>query len=278
MNNIRIITDSSCDLNKYIIEKYDITLVPLNVSFGEDVYVDGELSKKEFYEKMRNSKTLPKTSCPSPERFMKSYEGEEDIIVFTLSSTLSGTYSAAQLAKNMILEENPNKKIAVIDTKTGSIAQGQYIIKAAKMIEEGKSFEEIVETIEKIKENRFFFGTLETLDNAVKGGRVNPMAGKLINALNMKIIIRVGEHEVKPIDTARGTNNSIKKLVDKIIDTAQKENCTSLAIAHGECLEKAEKIKDMILKKHNFEDVSISEIGAVMGTYAAEGAILVSVL
>lgn len=278
MNKINIITDSSCDLNKDIIEKYNIKIVPLNVSFGEDVYIDGELDKKEFYEKMKNSKELPKTSCPSPDKFIQSYEGNEDVIVFTLASALSGTYSAALLAKNMMLEENPNKKIAVIDTETGSIAHGQFIIKAAKMIEEGKSFEEIVDEIERLKKDYFFYGSLETLENAIKGGRINPLAGKIINALNMKVIIKIGNGAVKPIDSARGFNNSIKKVVAKIDDIVANEKCTSLAIAHANCLEKAEKIKEVILKKHSFEEVIISEIGSVMGTYASEGAILVSVL
>ena len=278
MKNIRIITDSSCDLNKDIIEKYNINVVKLNVSFGEDTYLDGELEKKEFYERMRNSKELPKTSCPSPDKFMQSYEGDEDIIVFTIASALSGTYSAAQLAKNMFLEENPNKKIAVIDTKTGSIAQGQFIVRAAKLIEEGKSFEEVVETMEKLKENKFFYGSLETLENAIKGGRVNPLAGKLINALNMKVIIKVGDGEVKPIDSARGCNNSIKKVAGKISDMISNGNYTSLAIAHANCLEKAEKAKEIILKNHDFEEIIITEIGSVMGTYTSEGAILVSVL
>lgn len=278
MNKIKIITDSSCDLNKDIIEKYNIKVVPLNVSFGEDVYIDGELDKKEFYERMRNSKELPKTSCPSPEKFMQSYEGDEDVIVLTIASALSGTYSAAILAKNMILEENPNKKIAVIDTESGSIGHGQFVIKAAKLIDEGKNFEEAVDTIEKLKKDKFFYGSLETLENAIKGGRVNPLAGKLINALNMKVIIKVSDGVVKPIDSARGCNNSIKKVVGKTNDIINSGKYTSLAIAHANCLEKAQKAKEMILKNHSFEEVIITEIGSVMGTYTSEGAVLVSVL
>ena len=278
MKKIKIITDSSCDLNKDIIEKYNINIVPLNVSFGEDTYIDGELDKSEFYERMRNSKELPKTSCPSPDKFMQSYEGDEDVIIFTIASALSGTYSAALLAKNMMLEENPNKKIAVIDTETGSIAQGQFIIKAAKLVEEGKTFEEVIDEIEKLKKDKFFYGSLETLENAIKGGRVNPLAGKLINALNMKVIIKVGDGEVKPIDSARGCNNSIKKVAGKISDMISNGNYTSLAIAHANCLEKAEKAKEIILKNHDFEEIIISEIGSVMGTYTSEGAIVVSVL
>ena len=94
---------------------------------------------------MANSPVLPKTSCPSPERFMRSYEGEEDeILVITLASKLSGTYSTAVLAKNMFEEEYPNKKVTVIDTETGSIGQGLLIVKAAQLAEEGKSLDEAI--------------------------------------------------------------------------------------------------------------------------------------
>lgn len=278
MRKIKIITDSSCDLNKDIIDRYDIKVVPLNVSFGEDIYIDGELDKKEFYDRMKNSKELPKTSCPSPDKFLQSYEGEEDLVVFTIASDLSGTYSSALLAKNMLLEENPNRKIAVIDTETGSIGHGQFVIKAARLIEEGKPFEEVVEIIETIKKDKLFYGSLETLENAIKGGRVSPIAGKLINALNMKVIIKIGNGAVKPIDSARGCNNSIKKVVSKINDMMNNGNYKSLGIAHANCLEKAEKVKEIILKEHSFDEVIISEIGSVMGVYTSEGAILVSVI
>ena len=157
MKKIRIVTDSSCDLNKDIVEKYNIEIVPLNVAFGDDMYVDGEIEKDEFYKMMANSPVLPKTSCPSPERFMRSYEGEEDeILVITLASKLSGTYSTAVLAKNMFEEEYPNKKVTVIDTETGSLGQGLLIVKAAQIAEEGKSLDEIVNIIESIKKDVVF--------------------------------------------------------------------------------------------------------------------------
>ncbi|MFN8605881.1 MAG: DegV family protein, partial [Romboutsia timonensis] len=193
MKKIRIVTDSSCDLNKDIVEKYNIEIVPLNVAFGDDIYTDGEIEKDEFYKMMANSPVLPKTSCPSPERFMRSYEGEEDeILVITLASKLSGTYSTAVLAKNMFEEEYPNKKVTVIDTETGSIGQGLLIVKAAQLAEEGKSLDEIVNIIESIKKDVVFYGSLETLENAIKGGRINALAGKLINALNFKVIVKIG--------------------------------------------------------------------------------------
>ncbi len=279
MRKIKIVTDSSCDLNSEIIQKYNIEIVPLNVSFGDKIYEDGYIEKSEFYEMMDKSPVLPKTSCPSPEKFIKSYEGEEDeILVITLAAKLSGTYSTAVLAKKMFEEEHPTKKVAVIDTQTGSIGQGLLIVKAAQLAEEGKSLDEIVQIIESIKRDVVFYGSLETLENAIKGGRINPLAGKLINALNFKVIVKIGNGEVKPFDKARGDNNSIKKMVENVSSSIQSGEVKSLAIAHANCLEKALKVKEMMLKKHDFKSIMISDIGSVMGTYSSKGAVLVSVL
>lgn len=279
MKNIKIVTDSSCDLNKDIIDKYNIEIVSLNVAFGDDIYVDGEIENHEFYKMMDNSPELPKTSCPSPEKFMNSYEGEEDnIIVITLASKLSGTYSTAVLAKKLFEEKYPNKNVVVIDTETGSVGQGLLVTKAAQLAEDGKSLEEIVKTIESIKNDVVFYGALDTLENAIKGGRINPLAGKLINALNFKVIVKIGNGEVKPCDKARGDNNSMKKVVENVLKSIEGKEVKSLAIAHADCLEKANKVKDMMLKNNEFEDITISEIGSVMGTYASKGAILISVL
>lgn len=279
MRKIKIVTDSSCDLNSEIIQKYNIEIVPLNVSFGDKIYEDGYIEKSEFYEMMDKSPVLPKTSCPSPEKFIKSYEGEEDeILVITLAAKLSGTYSTAVLAKKMFEEEYPTKKVAVIDTQTGSIGQGLLIVKAAQLDEEGKSLDEIVQIIESIKREVVFYGSLETLENAIKGGRINPLAGKLINALNFKVIVKIGNGEVKPFDKARGDNNSIKKMVENVSSSIQSGEVKSLAIAHANCLEKALKVKEMMLKKHDFKSIMISDIGSVMGTYSSKGAVLVSVL
>ena len=279
MKKIRIVTDSSCDLNKDIVEKYNIEIVPLNVAFGDDMYVDGEIEKDEFYKMMANSPVLPKTSCPSPERFMRSYEGEADeILVITLASKLSGTYSTAVLAKNMFEEEYPNKKVTVIDTETGSIGQGLLIVKAAQLAEEGKSLDEIVNIIESIKKDVVFYGSLETLENAIKGGRINPLAGKIIGALNFKAIVQIKDGVVKPIDKARGESNSIKKVANYITSSIEDTKDKILCLMHANCPEKAHKLLSIIEKTHKFDEVYISEVGPVMGTYTSEGAVLGAVL
>ena len=280
MDKIKIITDGSCDLSHEVLNKFNINVVPLGVSFGEEHYTAGvDIDNKEFYAKMKESKELPKTFCPSPENFCKEYQCEEDkIIVIALSSKLSGTYNSASLARDLYLSEHKEKDIRVIDSMTGSIGAGLLLIKAAKMISEGKDIDEIVEAIENLKEKISFYGTLETLENAIKGGRINPLAGKIIGALNFKAIVQIKDGVVIPIDKARGESNSIKKVANYITSSIEDTKDKILCLMHANCPEKAHKLLSIIEKTHKFDEVYISEVGPVMGTYTSEGAVLGAVL
>ncbi|MGL5330783.1 MAG: DegV family protein [Peptostreptococcaceae bacterium] len=280
MSKIKLVADGSCDLPKEIIERYNIEVVGINVSFGDESFVGGvDIDSETFYGRMKVEKELPKTSCPSPERFINVFKGEEDVLLITITSKLSGTYSAAVLAKNMHDEEGSNNRVEIIDSRSGSIGQAVLVIKAAEMIEKGMSLDEIIDEINKIiKDEYVFYGTLETLENAIKGGRINPIAGKIINALNFKAIIQITEGIVKPIDKARGVNNSLKKVLDYVDANLSNPEERTLIVGHANCLEKAMKIKETLEGKYNFKQSLISEIGPVMGVYTSEGAILVTVL
>ncbi|MGL5312351.1 MAG: DegV family protein [Peptostreptococcaceae bacterium] len=277
---IKIITDGSCDLPKEVIERANPGVVGINVCFGEECFVGGvDIDETTFYKKMKENKELPKTSSPSPDRFIELYKcEEEELLVFTLTSKLSGTYSNAVLAKTMYLEEHPEKRIEVIDSESGSIGVALMILKCNELIEQGKTMDEILEHIERYKKEIVFFGALDTLENAIKGGRVNPLAGKIMNALNFKVIIKIDEGLVKPIDKARGGSNSLKKALEYVQNNVQDTCEKTLVIAHAGCPEKAEKIKQFIDTNLEFKETLIASIGPIMGTFTAEGAILVAVL
>lgn len=281
--NIRVIVEGSTDFPKELLDEMGVKVVGINIAFGEDHYIGGvDITEKEFYKKMKESKELPKTSSPSPERFIEMFEHceEEEILIVTLTSKLSSTYSSAVLAKNIYLEHNrgSNKRIVVVDSLSGSIGVGLMVYKANKLIQEGKSLKEVVDYLEDIKKDIAFYGVLDTLENAIKGGRVNPIAGKLINALNFKVIIEIAEGEVKPIDKARGESNSMKKLFERVKNNVHDIKNKTLVIGHANCEEKAYKIAKHIEENYEHKDIIISSIGPVMGTYTSEGAILIAVL
>lgn len=279
MDKIKLVTDGTCDLSEELLRKLNINVVPVGLTIGEEHYTIGEdINNQEFYEKMKMYKELPKTFCPSPNKFIESYEGEEQVIVITLSQKLSGTYNSAILGRELYLSENKQKDIRVIDSHSGCIGAGLLLIKAAKMIKDGKNIDEISSSLEDLRDKISFYGALETLENAIKGGRVNPLAGKIINALNFKVIIQIKDGLVKPVDKARGESNSIKKVAKNITENISDIKDKTLCLVHANCPEKAEKLLSIIEKTHKFEEIYISEVGPAMGTYTAEGAVLAAVL
>lgn len=283
MANIKIVTDGSCDFPQEILDKVNPDIVRVNVAFGEESFIGGvDIDETTFYKKMKEEKELPKTSSPSPDRFIKVYEEEdyEEIIVFTLTSKLSGTYNNAVLAKTMYHEDHPEKRIEVIDSQSGSIGVALMILRTQELIEAGKSMDEILEAIEKMKEDIVFYGALDTLENVIKGGRINPLAGKLINALNFKVIIKIDDGLVIPVDKARGEGNSLKKLftyIKNCVDINEIES-KDVIVGHANCPEKAEKVKKFIVDHYKFEKTLVANVGPIMGTFTAEGAILIAVL
>ena len=281
MKNIKLITDGSCDLSQKIIEESKVEIVDIKVSFDDKNYsTRTDITIEQFYEMMKDYKELPKTSCPSPNQFLEAFDCEEDnIIVLCLTSKLSGIYNSAVLAKNMYEEEYGNKKrIEIIDSTTGSIGQALLVSEVANMINEDKNIDEIVDAIENLKHKVVFYGALHTLENAIKGGRVSAIAGKIIGALNLKAIVQITDGVVKPVDKARGDKNSINKAIDYIKNKIDKTSGTKLAIAHANCLEKAIKIKEILSTHHKFEEIHIMEIGPSMGVYTSEGAVLIATI
>ncbi|WXR62198.1 DegV family protein [Peptostreptococcaceae bacterium AGR-M142] len=277
MKKIRIITDSSCDLPDFIINKYNIGVAHLNVIFGDKAYIDKvEIDEDEFYSMMKNSKELPKTSSPSPQRFIKEFEKEEsDIIVVCLSSKLSSTHSSALIAKKMYEEDGGKNKIKVIDSLSGSLGMGISILKACRMIENGSEFNNIVDSIENDLKNSKTYVYLNTLENAVKAGRMSAVKGAIASALNFKFIVKVEDGIVKFVEKARGEKKILSKIMQRIETESDDLKNSIIGIAHSNALEKAEILKEMLLEKYDLKEIVISKMSSTIGTYTSEGAVLI---
>ena len=278
MSKVRIVTDRASDLPDNIAAKYGIEIAEMDVAFGEDVYYAGKgITIEDFYARMKKEKELPKTSCPSPDKFLEIYKKEDsDVLVLTLTSKLSATYNCAVLANDMYNEEEHTNRVKVIDTMSGSIGQGILAVYAAQLAEKGKNLDEISEEIEKLIDNTKFIGVLQTLENAIKGGRISKLAGSIINTFNFKALVQIDDGLVKPFDKARGENGSMKKLVDLFLEGASDTENKTLFIGHSNCLQKAEKVRDMILERKSYREVVFCGIGTVMGTYTSDGCVLLN--
>ncbi|TXK85452.1 DegV family protein [Paenibacillus sp. N3.4] len=279
MTTIQIITDSSCDLPRPIVEELGIVSVPLSVHFGDEC-MPSQMSFADFYARMKRESELPKTSSPSPVLFHTTFQeaGEDrNILVISLSSALSSTYNHAVMAKEMLEEEGHKGRIEVIDSKTASLGLGLLVYQAAKMAEAKVPFGDIVEAIQKsVRTSRTFF-FLDTLENVIKGGRLDRLRGAVASVLNIKLLMKASEEgSVEVIDKIRGTQQALKRLIEKVGEAAHDYEKDTIAIAHCNCEDRAQAVLKQLLEKYPFRHVLFSNMGSVIGTYAGEGGVLIA--
>lgn len=272
---MQIITDSSCDIPKALIDAYDIIVVPLNIEIDGKNYVDGvDLSHETFYKKMANAKEIPKTSQPSPQSFIEAFkEGIQkygDILCIHLSSKLSGTQDCARMAKDIV-----GGNIEIFDSLNGSLGLGLQVLKAAELAREGLKIDKIIEKLKEYRDELKVVVYLETLENAVKGGRVTKTKEVIANLLNLKPIVHVEEGYVRVLKTVRGKKKAINTLLTMMEEKNISYKDRIVGITHCDCLEAAMQLKEEIIKKFNPKEVMLTTMGPVIGTHSGIGGLLV---
>lgn len=273
MKRIKIVTDSTADLDQETIEKYGIEVVPLTISIDGKSYVDGiDLKPEQFMELMKKSAELPKSSQPSSGRFMEVYnslhEDGFDIISIHVSGDLSGTVQSARLGAEM-----GKRNVTVVDSKFISKALAFQVVEAAKMAMKQKSVDEILQKINKIKENTRLFVYLDTLENLIKGGRIGKGKGLIGSLLNIKPIASLDGGVYSPVAKVRNESQAIKYFVKQFVDDIKGKDIKNVAIAHADGLEMAEKLKRAIFAKTGFNEIGISCTSPIVSTHTGEGAI-----
>ncbi len=276
--SIKIIADSSCDLNKELKERTNIKKVPLTIQIDDNEYLDNEeFDVQKLLRMMKASKDTPKTASPAPNTFMEEYKGEESVFVVTLSSKLSSTYKSALLAKKMFLDTIEDKFIHVFDSVSASVGETMISLKIFELAKENYKDSEIVEKVnEYIKEMKTFF-VLESLDNLIKAGRMSKVKGKIASFFSIKPIMGgTSEGEIELVKKVRGSKRALQKLVDIIGDYGNDLSDKVLGIAHCNCLERAERFKERVLEEYDFKDVIIVEMGGLSSVYANDGGIVIA--
>ncbi|MFL0245679.1 DegV family protein [Candidatus Clostridium stratigraminis] len=272
---LQLVTDSSADLPKALIDKYDIHVVPLTITIDGKEYQEGiDLTPQDFHKMLNNSKELPKTSQPSPGAFsdlFKILAGKGSILCLTISSELSGTYQSACIGRDMSQVD-----VTVFDTLAGSLAHGLQLIAARKLANEGLSIEKIVEFLMEYRKDSNILVLLDTLENIVKGGRLSKLQGSLAKVLDIKVILENDEGKVKLTEKVRGKKKFLKRIIELIGERKTDFKDTVFGITHIDNLEDAEYLRDAIINKYKPKDVIINYMGATMGTYAGKGGMIVS--
>ncbi len=272
----RLIADSCADFTKEKKEWTDVRLVPLTLSLdGEDILDDESFCQRTFLDKMKNSAECPRSACPSPERYMKEFEGADEIHVVTLSKHLSGSYQSAMLAKQMYEEEHPEVKIDVVDSWSASVGESVLVMKLRSLLEKF-SFEEVSKKIAAFRDTVQTKFVLEDLSVFIKNGRLSHMQALLCNALNIRPLLAGDHGQIVKLDQARGVERTLKKLVEHVVADVKEATTRTLAIAHCNHPKRAEQVKQMILSKVPFRECMIVNTGGLSTMYANEGGIIVA--
>lgn len=274
----RIVVDSCTDLPKQIKEDSRISIIPLSLMVDDKIFVDNdEFNQKEFLRIMKDSHNSPRSACPSPDDYMKEYSKDGDTFVVTLSSELSGSYNSAELAKRLYIEDNPKKSIEVIDSRSASVGQTLITMKIRELISEGHLFDDIVRKVNSFRAEMNTKFVLESLDNLRKNGRLTHLQAIVANVLNIKPVMgATPEGTITKLDQARGIKKALISMANIIEKDVIKPQERILAIAHCNCIERANFVKDEILKRVPFKDYFIVDTAGVSTMYANEGGIIVA--
>lgn len=274
----KIITDSTADLPKSYMEEHGIGCMNLSYIVDGEVYGHGkELDWKEFYALMREGK-MPTTSQVNPDEakahFEEAIKTDKEILCLAFSSGLSGTYNSMCVAADEIMEEHPDVRIVVIDTLAASMGEGLVVYKAVTLRDQGKSMDEVADWVREHIPNFVHIVTVDDLFHLHRGGRVSKASAVLGTLAGIKPIIHVNdEGRLVVIDKIRGRKKALSYLVDYMGEKlgSYKDQNDVIFIGHGDALEEAEMLRDMIKERFGYENFLISNIGTVIGSHTGPG-------
>lgn len=253
--------------------------VPLTLQVGDVHIIDDEtFDQAKFLDLVASTTECPKSACPSPEQYMKKYDcGVHNVYAVTLSSQLSGSYNSANLAAKLFAETSPYINVHVFDSKSASAGETLIAMKINECEEKGMSFEETVDTVEKYRASLNILFVLEDLSFLERNGRLTGLKKIAANLLNI-VPIMAGSPEgtIYQFGQARGFKKAMVKLVDTVVEGCTEKHSQRIVIAHCNCPERAELLKEKILEKIPDIKIFINNTRGVASLYAGNKGIIVS--
>ncbi|WP_188456851.1 DegV family protein [Virgibacillus oceani] len=278
---IQLMTDGGADVPKKLSESLKLIVIPLYLHFQDEQYKGGaDIDLPSFYQKIKEESELPRSSAPSPNDFYQAYKQvnpDVPIIMLSLTKGLSSTYENAVQGKEMLLDEQPTRQIEVINTKTATCGQALLLHEAEKKLNENYSFEELVTHLYERVEHITTLFVLKTLDNLIRGGRLDKVKGAIAKTLNIKLLMRGSEEgTIEVSEKVRGDKKSIRRFIEQIGEYTKNVEDKVITLTHCNAEERAKKVLTEIRNKYAFKDAYITEMGPLISTYAGEGGLVIS--
>lgn len=276
MSQVRIVTDSLSDIPDEIAQELDIIRVPCYIHFGEESYRDRvDMQPSEFYKKLQTSAIIPSTSQASPGTFLDIFSELSDKTnqIYSIHSvkTLTGMYNSARLAKEALMSTDPlGMQIEVVDSKATSMGLGWLAIYAARAARYGYALDEIKELIDDVIPRTHCIAMLDTLDYAVRGGRLGKGSALIGGLLNVKPIISLVSGEVLLVEKIRTQKRAVERIADIVLGSGPIQE---MAIIHAAAPEMAEALRKHFAETWFEEQIMVCETGPVIGAHTGPGAV-----
>lgn len=270
-----IVADSSCDLKQFAPEdgRIEFSSVPFVIRAGEREFIDEVgLDTEEMVNALSEMKEAGRTSCPSPETWLEKFRKGGDTVAVTISANLSGSYNSACLARDMILEKEPDRKIAVIDSQSAGPELTMIIRKLHSLIDEKLSFEEIVDRLNRFAEKTETIFALTSFDNLVKNGRVSRIAGFVAGKLGMCGVGVANDGRIDVKSKVRGTQKALRVIIDDM--KAHAFSAGPVLISHCFNEELALRLKALICETWAGSEVEIMPTRGLCSFYAEAGGLM----
>lgn len=273
----KIIVDSSADMNPELREKYPVTFVPFRLLVEDKEYIDDkEIDVDDFIDAYTSSKVTPKSACPSPNDFYEKLVGADEYYIVTISSVLSGTHDSAVMAKKLFEREGKPGKVHVIDSLSASAGEVAIVKTIHDLKREGKSFEEVIASVNEFISGMSTLFISESLSNLIKNGRISKWKGLLATTFSIYPIMGSnGKGEIMLIEKVRTLNKAYKRLVDMAVHEIKQRGREFVTISHVGNLDRAIEIAKEIAKPFGIE-IFVSKAAGLSSLYADKRGIVVS--
>lgn len=279
MEKIALIADTTCDLTSEVIEKYNIRMLPFRIIYKDKEYLDKiEITPQEVYTRLKEE--VPTSSMPSMQDMEDVYcklekEGYTHAIAITLSTGLSGIYNGLKI----VSENHPRINTFLYDSKSISLGEGVLLKECGRLIEEGKSFKEIIEAIPSVKKRMHIFFVVGTLEYLKKGGRIGRVSGTIAELLNIKPIISIGEDgRYFTYDKVRGRKQSLTRLFNICKEYTNNKKC-KVYVVHGDSLEDAKAFYEKLKELPNAVSVEFGgELSPVSGVHSGPQLVAIGIM
>ncbi len=277
-HKIAIITDSTCDLPKEYLDRYEIILVPLTIIWGNEQFRDGvDLQAEDFYRRLETDPVFPTTSQPTPQEMARAYElainnGADEILILTISSAMSGTHESAKKAAELV-----DTPVHVWDSRANSMSLGWQVLAAARARENGGGIEEMMAAAEAARSSMVYIITLDTLEYLHKGGRIGSASHFIGNLLNLKPQITVN-HQSGEVEGGRRSRTRKKALLDLYDDFFSRVDASKpmhIAVLHNAAREDAQQLVKTIKQEHQPEEILLSMVSPVLGVHTGPRAVAI---